>query len=502
MLDEAQREWLARHVSTPVQTPPQRLARLAIGMPVAALAVLLIATAGRYGYHRDELYFRSLPPASGYVDQPPFVPWLVRAFASLSDELWVLRLPAVLLACTAIVVFALITAEVGGTARAQALAAWGAGFGIFPVVFGHVLLTATVDLVVWPLVGLFVIRAVRRDERWLLAAGVAIGLSTFNKLLIALLVIAVLAGIAIAGPRLLFRSKSLWLAAGIAAVLVIPAIMYQVNNGWPQLAMGDALARENAADARAMLLPFLALLLGPPLTVIWAVGIGWPWRAARARYLRFLAPALIVLLAECFYSPGQVYYPLGLITIAYAVGCVPVAEWMSTHARRIGVGLAVAVNALAAIAFGLPVIPESIVGETPIPGLNQAVADQIGWPDYVEQIATAYATLDPATSAIITDNYGEYGAIKVYGADLGLPRVYSGHNHLALLGPPPEQVTSALFVGNPSADVTAGFVACTTIDTLRNMVGVENEEVGQPLIACTGRTRPWVEVWPLVEHLG
>ena len=41
-----------------------------------------------------------------------------------------------------------------------------------PIIFGHVLLTATVDLPVWPLVLLFILRAqLRSQPKWWLAAG-------------------------------------------------------------------------------------------------------------------------------------------------------------------------------------------------------------------------------------------------------------------------------------------------------------------------------------------
>ena len=42
----------------------------------AALGVVLSVWSNGYGFARDELYFKTLPPARGYVDQPWLTPFL------------------------------------------------------------------------------------------------------------------------------------------------------------------------------------------------------------------------------------------------------------------------------------------------------------------------------------------------------------------------------------------------------------------------------------------
>jgi hypothetical protein len=121
------------------------LARRPVLVAVLTLVAALTALSGRYGYHRDELYFRMLPPAWGYVDQPPFTPLLARATTLLADEPWALRIPATLCAAASVLIVVLVTREVGGERLAQTLAAWGYAFATFTLTFGHVLLTASLE---------------------------------------------------------------------------------------------------------------------------------------------------------------------------------------------------------------------------------------------------------------------------------------------------------------------------------------------------------------------
>ena len=156
--------------------------------------VVLLATSGSYGYHRDELYFRVLGHhlGWGYIDQPPLTPLLGRiSTAVFGDHLWALRLPSMLAIAATAVLLALIARELGGDAIAQSLAALGVATN-FALVDGHLLLTTSFDAVIWVGVLLCILRAlIRQRDEWWLAAGVVTGIGLYNKHLIVLLLLTV-----------------------------------------------------------------------------------------------------------------------------------------------------------------------------------------------------------------------------------------------------------------------------------------------------------------------
>ena len=101
--------------------PLPEVAWRTVAPPAALLAVLLLATSNRYGFHRDELYFRMLHPAWGYVDQPPLTPLLARLAGTLGDSPWQLRLPAVLAAVASVLVLVAGDARTGRGRRGAAV---------------------------------------------------------------------------------------------------------------------------------------------------------------------------------------------------------------------------------------------------------------------------------------------------------------------------------------------------------------------------------------------
>lgn len=471
-----------------------------LGATVAVFVVLTVASVG-YGYDRDELYFRMLRPAWGYVDQPLLTPLIVHGVSQLVDTVWAVRLPGTLFVAASVVVVGLLAREFGGDRAAQALAAWGYGFAAMPLALGHTAITATFDMPFWPAIVLAVVRAQRRGRpRWWLVAGLLVGVDLLNKVLVVVLLVALLVGIAVGGPRALLRSRWVWGGVLVALVVGAPTVVYQLANGFPQLDVGSAVSAHNGGDVRVQMWWFLFLILGPPLTVVWVSGWVALWRRPAWRSVRFLAPAFPVLLLGVFAMGSQVYYPLGLVTVLYAAGCDPVVRWWrGARWRRPTAVALVGLNVAVSAVLALPVVPVASVGATPVPGINQLVADSVGWPRYVDQIRGVVDGLPTVPRpVVVTSNYGEAGAMSRYAP--GIP-VFSGQNALWDQDRPDDGATVVVFVGGQYDDARSWFSRCDIATTLDNGVDLDNEEQGEPVAVCHDPLGGWGAVWPRVRHL-
>lgn len=462
---------------------------------------MLAVTANRYGYHPDELYFRMLPPAWGYTDQPPLTPLLARTMSALVDQPWALRIPAMIAAAASVLIVGAISRELGGGRFAQGLAAWGYAFGAFTLVLGHVLLTASIDLVVWPLVVLLVLRALLRDEdRWWLLAGLVVGVSLYNKLLIAILLVGLGAGLIAMGPRSARVRRAALAGLVLALVVGAPNLVYQAVHGWPQLSMGASLSSHNGAGVRPGVIPFLIVLLGPPLVPIWIAGITGLVRRPEWRPVRFLVVTFPVVVGLVVVAGSQFYYEYGLLAAVYAIGCIPAAEW-AVRTRRVWVPVVcVAVNAVICTAIALPWVPVRQLGATPIPAVDQVTRLQVGWPRYAQQVERV-ALKQPSDAIVLTADYGEAGAIYRYAPSLA-SRVYSGHNALHDRGAPPADVQTVIIVGYGMEWAPKRFTDCTTVGQLDAGVRLVSEEQGAPIRVCTGPTVSMAALWREAGRIG
>jgi 4-amino-4-deoxy-L-arabinose transferase-like glycosyltransferase len=468
---------------------------LSVALGVAAAVLLFHAgLSGRYGFHRDELYYLAAGrhPALGYVDQPPVVPLLAKAITAVAgNHLWPLRLIAGAVHATIVVLAAVVAREFGGGGRAMALSALATATSPLFLAAGGLFQTVLFDQLWWTLAILLVIRllADRADPRWWLAVGAVFGLGLQTKWTMALLGFGLLAGF-VATPAGRRHLHSRWLAAGVAVALVLwlPNLVWQGINGWPTLEF----SRNNNANVRdedgrlGFVLEQIALI-GPLAVPLAGAGMVWLWRRTPWRILAVTVAAVAVVLLVV---GGKAYYLGPTYLLAFAAGSVAAERWAGTDPRRWHTAIgALVLNGLIPLAAVAPVAPIGVYAAA-FHDLNDELGEQVGWPEMVDQVARV-ATVLPADEQaglrVITASYGEAAAIDLYGPARGLPRgsALSGHNSYADWWPEDGTPRGAvIFVRYPRATVERYCDALGPVAIVSNPWEVPNEVAGAPMLVC------------------
>jgi len=491
--------------------PPPAAPRASLSRWVAVVAGLqaavLVATSTRYGYHGDEFYFivAGSHPALGYPDQPPLVPllsWLMHNLAPGSPL--VLRLPSAIVGATTTLLAALVAREIGGTRRAQLIAAACTAVSGFALAASHLTSTTTFDLLSTTVFLWLVVRAlVRRSGASLLAAGLVVGIGFEAKPQVGIVAVAAVAALAAVGPR--WPLRSWWTAGGaLAAVLLAtPYLVWQQQHGWPQVTVARNIAGQ-AEGGRAGFIPFQLVMVSPFLVPVWIAGLLAPFRRAATRSLRFLPLTYVALALVYLVGDGKAYYLAGLYPALLGLGALPTAEW--TLRRRFNLRVLIVAIVFAAAINGfiaLPLLPEKSLQGSAVMALNPDQGETVGWPRFIDSIATAWHAIpagERTHTAIFAYSYAEAGAIDVLGHPQGLPSAYSGHNGFSEWGRPPAQDTHALLLGyNGTTDAAPYFQHCQTLATINNGVGLNNNQQGLPVLLCRP-TAPWATIWPHLIH--
>jgi hypothetical protein len=175
------------------------------------------------------------------------------------------------------------------------------------------------------------------------------------------------------------------------------------------------------------------------------------------------------------------------------------ARWV----RRV-VWVALVVDVVVAGAVALPIAPVDSGWWRLAARVDTAFPEEIGWPEFVETVGQVRDRLpagERAQMGILAGNYGEVGALNLYGEKYGLPRAISGVNSSWERGygdPAPEVL---IVVGYPRELLEQEFASCVLAGRTRNRFGVKNEEtVEDPdIFVCRGMKRSWPEFWGRVR---
>ena len=482
-----------------------------------ALAVftLHMLTNGQYGFHRDEL--EMIDNAHhldwGFVDYPPLTPFVARVALELfGPSLVGVRLFAALAQSIAMVLAGLMTRELGGSRFAQIVTVLAVAIAPIALAGGAFLTYSNFDYLWWVLIAYLMIRLLKsEDPRWWLGIGAAFGLGMLTKYTILVLAAGVAIGVVLTRLRRYLSSPWLWAGVALALLIFLPNLIWQMQHDFISLEFLRFIhARDIRIGRTAGFLPEQLIFSTSPIALpLWIAGLVYYFFIPAGKRYRALGWTYLVPLVLLYALKGRSYYLAPAYPMLIAAGAVAWEKWLGgLSIRKPGLVRGITLSALAVGAVGsaivaLPIAPVNSGLWRFTSQVHDLFVEQIGWPELVETVAGIYNSLpaeDQRQAGILTGNYGEAGAINLFGPAYGLPKAISGVNSYWLRG-----------YGDPSPEVlivldwrpSSAFETCELVGRVTNHYGVRNEETSHPdIFLCRRLTRPWAEFWKNLRSFG
>ena len=379
---------------------------------LAALTLLRLAVAAALPLSPDEAYYwvwsRALAP--GYLDHPPMVALWIRAGTWLAgDGAFGIRL----LGPLAIALGSVLLADAGERlfpGRRAGLVAAALLNATLLLGVGAVTMTPDTPLLFFWVAALWALARLLREGRgaWLLAFGLFAGLALDSKYTAVFLGLGVLVWLLIVPTaRAWLRTPWPWLAAGVAAALFAPVVIWNAWHDWVSFVRQGG--RTGAWDpGRAA--QFLGELIGgqiglatPLIFVILAGGVttavrrAWRGRDPAWTLLAALTvPPLLVFLQHALGDRVQGNWPAILYpSAALASGGLAGRFWQRLRPPAVALGGAIT----------LVVYAQATVGLVPLsPRVDPTALRLAGWPTLAGEVAAI--AREQGARFVAADDYG------------------------------------------------------------------------------------------------
>jgi hypothetical protein len=492
---------------------------------VAAKVVLHIPGLFRYGYFRDELYFLDCARHLdwGYVDCAPLVAVYAKIALLLGGSLPAVRVLAIIGGAGTVALTVMLARQLGGGTFAQALAAIGILFASVHLMVANILSMNVFEPLFWMGCAYVLVRLVRGgDPRLWLVFGVLAGLGLQNKHSTLFLGFAVAVGIVATPLRRELIGKWIWLAALLALLIFLPNVIWQWQHDFPTLEDLRNVREigKNVELAPAAFLLEQVMVMHPANAPLWLAGL-WFLLFGRGRAYRALGVTYVVLLAVFMALHAKSYYLAPAYPMLLAAGGAAIEGWTALigirwrRVTRWAIASAVVILGAVTAPLALPVLsPEQHVAHTERLGLEmsktevahvgplpQLFGDQFGWPELVAQIADIYNALpeeERSRTGIFANNYGEAGAINLFGPEHDLPQAICAHQTHSMWGPGGFDGDQLIWLQTEPQWLEGRCGSVEVVGEHFHPWGMAEEN--RPILLCRDLQRPLSEQWPELRH--
>ncbi len=435
-----------------------------------------------YGYFIDEFYYVACSKrlAFGYIDHPPLSILLLAINRwLLGESVAALRFLPALASAGTVFFSGLIARRLGGSKTAMYIAALATGFVPIYLLMGSFYSMNSFEICIWAVISYYAIRLVQEDNpKHFIVIGIFLGLGLEMKHTMILYAIALTAGLLLTPQRRLLRNRWFWGGMAICVLLLIPNIIWQYVNGFPSVEFyRNAMINKNIPTGPLKIIIMQFIFTNPFAAPLWIAGVVFIFVSNELREFRFLGITFVLLLGIMLLSQSSRPDRIAAIySVLFAAGAVAVEKISIPRIKRTltfaapilifggGLWLLPVVTPLLpppmlikyVVSTGLPLSVER--GKT-TPAV-QWLADRLGWHELASKVAGVYHALPPdeqRNCVIISTNYGEAGALELYGKEFGLPPVFATHNSFHSWGPPSDSVKTYIGVYVNREDLESRF---------------------------------------------
>jgi len=478
---------------------------------LAAVTVLLhVVVINQYGYFRDELYYLACGEHLdwGYVDQPPLIgliAWLIRH--TLGTSLFAIRILPAIANGALVVLTGAIARKFGASKFAQSIAALCTMIAPLYLALGHFLSMNVFEPLLW--MGCVYAYLSRR---WIWF-GVLAGIGLENKHSMLFFGLAFVIGLLFSDDRRELLRWPIWIGGLVAFAIFLPNLIWEVQHHFAtfELLNNIAHSHKNAPVTPLSFFTGQIVLMHPLNLPIWIAGLVWLLMQPR---FRALGVAFIALFIEFVVMKGKVYYIGPAYPMLFAAGAIVVDRALAPRWRPAVVGALVTGGALIA-PMALPILPvETFIRyqerlhlapprteSMKLGVLPQQYADMFGWPEMVAVVARAYNSLSPADRAkcaIFGQNYGQAGAIDLFGSQYGLPKAISAHQNYYYWGPRNYTGEVMLVMDDRREVLETLFDHVEQVGIVHHPYAMPYEN-DKPLHLCRGLKMPITQLWPKIK---
>jgi 4-amino-4-deoxy-L-arabinose transferase-like glycosyltransferase len=477
-----------------------------------------ILTNNQYGFHRDALAFleNGQHLAWGYIEYPPLTPFIGR----LGLELFGLSLVgikslAALAQSIGMVLTGLIVRELGGNRWAQAVAALAAAISIMSLLMSTLFQYISFDYLWWVFTIYCLVRLLKsEDSRWWLGIGCSFGFGMLTKYTMVFLVLGLVVAVLLTPLRAQLRSPWLWGGVALSLLIFWPNLVWQIQHEFISLEFLTAIRTRDIEIGRAdgFLLQQLYVNINPLTIPLFLMGLGYYFFSPEGKRFRAVGWIYLVCLLTFGLSQGRFYYLAPAYPMMLAGGTVWLESWLNrqvSKTQRLVSRLTFAFLIMGGVigtALALPIPPVNSALWNVTSDVHDNFVEQIGWDQMVQTVSAIYRqAADKQTGlGVLAANYGEVGALNLYGPQYGLPTAISPVNSFWFRGYDIETPNAVIALGFSEEELSKYFTSCTLAGKNQNSFGVENEEsrFAPDIYLCEGLEISWEEFWLKIRSFG